>query len=157
MNEALYTFEPVHQQDQLTFWLSVIIALGGLAGTVFLLRKPAASGQRNYRMLGAMLLFFIFLIAGSTAFFSNLFIQKLGPVTLYENSMKTPYGTVAYPDIRNAYIHVDKQPSVVNPNITRKSTRMLIIEERNDKAHVLPQDNYPIEEILARMREVIKK
>lgn len=157
MNEALYTFEPVHQGDQATLLLSAVIALGALAGTIFLLRKPSEREQRNRRMLGAMLLFFVFLIAGSTAFFSNLFMRKLGPVTLYENSMETPYGTVAYPDIRNAYIHVDKQPSIVNPNITRRSTRMLIIEERNDKAHVLPEDNYPIEEILARMKEVIRK
>lgn len=157
MNEALYTFEPVHQGDQVTLLLAAVIALGALAGTIFLLRKPAASGQRNYQILGAMLLFFVFLIAASTAFFSGLFMRKMGPVTLYKNSMETPYGVIAYPDISNAYIYVDKQPSIVNPNITRRSSRMLIIEEKNDKAHVFPEANYPIEEMLARMKEVIRK
>ncbi len=84
-------------------------------------------------------------------------MNKMGPVTLYETSMKTPYGTVVYTDIRNAYIHVDKQPSMVNPMVTRKSTKMLIIEEKDGNTHALPEENYPIEEVLSRMKSLIIK
>lgn len=155
MNEALYTFEPDHGQDEMTFFLAVFIGLGALAGMYLLLRKSKYRGDRNRRLVGAMLLFFVFLIAGSTAFFSNLFTRKVGPVHLYEDHMETPYGTVAYTDISNAYIYVDKEPSFVNPNITRRSTRLLLIEEKDGGTHVLPEENYPIQEILGRMREVI--
>lgn len=155
MNQVIYTFDPTHQQDQTTFLLALFFALGALAAMFFLLRKPAADGNRNRRLLGAMLLFFVFLIAGSTAFFSRLFMQKLGPVTLYENAIETPYGIVDYPNIRNAYIHIDKQPSMINPSITRKSTRMLLIETKDGSAHVLPEANYPIQEILGKMKELI--
>lgn len=157
MNEALYTFDPTHQEDQTNFLLALFVALFALIGLVMLLRKPGVQEQRNRRLLGAMLLFFVFLIAGSTAFFSNLFMRKLGTVKLYATAIETPYGTVAYREINKAYIHLDKQPSIINPNITRRSTRLLIIEEKDGDTHVLPEENYPIQEILGRMRELVKE
>lgn len=157
MNEPLYTFDPTHAQDELTLYLSLFIGLLALVVAILLLRRRSAPEQRNRRLLGAMLAFFIFLIAAGTAFFSGLFMRKIGPVHMYESKMETSYGEVAYPDIRNAYIHVDKQPSMINPNITRRSTRMLVIEEKDGRTHVLPEENYPIEQILGRMREIVNK
>ena len=156
MEGILYTYEPMHEQDQATFWIALVLACVALGSMVWLLKGKALISNRNYRLLTTMLLFFVFLIAGSTAFFSQLFMYKVGPVNITESSITTPYGKVAFEDILNASIQVDKQPSIINPNITRKSTRLLIIEEKDGGTHVLPEENYPIQEILGRMKELIR-
>ena len=98
MEDALLTFEPNNSATVQAAWGAAAVALAALAGMVMMLRKKATGRTRNQNMLAAMLLFFLMLMGMGTAFFSWLKIRKTGPVTIYEHSVRTPYGTAAFKD-----------------------------------------------------------
>lgn len=152
MEEALYTFTADHRATTQTALIAIIIALGALAGMAALLKKKAEGRQRNQNMLAAMLLFFVFLIGGGAAFFSWLKIRKTGPVAIYEDAVETPYGKAAFRTMKDAYIHADNEPSLIDPARAVRTTRMLVIEEKNGKTHVLSEQDYPINEILPALK-----
>lgn len=157
MSEALYSFQADLGDAMTSLWLSLFIALGALGGAVALYRSKSAASNRNYRVLGAMLLFFVFLIAAATAVFSFWTTQKIDTVYIYENAVETPYGRVEFSNLKDAKIETQRQPSLINPSITRSSSRVLIIEEEDGKKHLLSEENYDIQEILRRLREVVRK
>lgn len=103
-------------------------------------------------MLIAMLAFFAMIMAAGTAFFSFWSMQKTGPVYVYENSIVTPYGEAKYANISKAYIEMNNQQALLNPGNTTSSVRMLFLEERDGKMHVLSEDNYEIDKILKEIR-----
>lgn len=152
MNEIIATFEPT-STTQATLWLGGAVALLALGALLAILAGKLEVADRNRRLLLAMLLFFTVLIAGGTAFFSWLTSYRIDTVTLYSRGLTTPYGTVAYEDIRDAYIRKEEQRSFVNPDIVRSSTRLLIIEERDGKTHVLSEENYALEPIFSTLRQ----
>lgn len=153
--EALHQFDPNTTSQQVTFWVTVIIALSALGGLIFLLKKKSTGRNRNQNMLLAMLLFFAFLIAASTAFFSQWSNLKTGPVVLYPDRIETAYGTASFSNIKKAYLLDNRQPSIINPNINRKTVKMLVIEEANGQVHVLSEKHYPISEIFGRLKKAI--
>lgn len=157
MDPTITVFQPDNTADQWTLWIALCVALAGLAGMILLLRRPAAGIPRRYGLLGAMLLFFVFLIASATAFFSFWSARKTGPVRLYADAIETPYGRAAFADIRNAYIEEEKEKSFINPNIVTGSVKLLIIEEYDGKAHVLSEEHYPLPRIMDSLREAIGK
>jgi len=152
MGELLYTFEAASSGAYTNFVLSIIAALVGIGGMLYLLRREVSREQRNLNIVIAMLLFFLFLIGSSTAFFSYMRLRKVGPVDIYEGGMKTPYGKVAFQDIRNAEIIVDEEPNVLSGNTGRR-TRILTIVEKDGKTHALSEEDYPVQEILGKMKK----
>ncbi len=157
MGEALYTFEPDLSDTTMTLWLSLFVAIAALGGAVALYRSKSAASDRNYRMLGAMLLFFVFLIATATAVFSFWTTRKIDTVYIYENAVETPYGRVEFSNLKDAKIETQRQPSLINPSIARSSSKMLIIIEEDGKRHLLSEENYDIQNIMRKLREVEKK
>ena len=156
MGEAIYTFEPNLSDTTSSLWLGLLAAVAGIGGCVFLLRKATTGKNRNYYLLGAMLLVFVFMIGLSTAFFSWWTQHKIGPVIIYTNAITTPYGTVKFARIDNAYIEEQRQPSLVNPSLTRSRYKLLIIEEIDGKTHALSEENYDLNLILQRLRGSVK-
>ena len=102
-----------------------------------------------------MLLFFLFLIAAGTAFFSAWNRIRLGPVNIYTSSIETPYGTIQFDEIRNAKIESNQQPSMINPQLNRRTVKLLIIEERSGKAHIFSEKDYRVQEILNGLKEAV--
>jgi hypothetical protein len=135
------------QNDQL-FWIALLVCILAAAGAFLLLRKSKGA----YRSLLALLSFILALLAGGTALFSKLTSEKIGTVRLGEDFLETPYGKTQLEDIRDAYIEMDQQPSLLNPGQSSDRVRLLIILEDDGKTHVLSEANYPIEEILREMR-----
>jgi len=156
MGELQYTFDAVNSGASTNFILSLIAAVVGLVGMLYLLRRKVSYEERNRNIVIAMLLFFLFLIGSSTAFFSYLRVRKVGPVEIYETGMVTPYGKVAFKDIRNAEIMVDKSSSLLSEAAGR-STRILAIIENSGKTHALSEEDYPVQEVLGRMKQAIKE
>jgi hypothetical protein len=157
MTEALYSFPPDTGDARFTLWTGLLIAVGCLAGAWFILRSPGRGETRNYRMLGAMLLFFGFLIGAVMTIFSWWSTQKLSVVRIYADRIETPYGSASFDRIKNAAIETERERSFVNPNLTTDSFRLLIIEETDGKTHVLSEENYDLPAIMQRLREEIKK
>lgn len=155
MENALYIFEPHNSAMTQTVWVAAIIALGSLAGMVVMLKKKAKGRQHYQNMLLAMLFFFAALISSGTAFFSWLKIRKTGPVSIYQDEVTTPYGSAAFSTIKDAYIHADNQPSLINPGKAVRTTKILVIEEKSGKAHVMSEEDYPIKEILPVLKDAL--
>jgi hypothetical protein len=152
MGELLYTFEAANSGAYTNFILAIIAAVLGVGGTLYLLRRKVSREQRNLNIVIAMLLFFLFLIGSSTAFFSYMRLRKVGPVDIYEAGMKTPYGRVQFADIRNAEIIIDEEPNVLSGSAGRR-TRILTIIERDGRTHALSEEDYPVQEILGKMKQ----
>lgn len=155
MTDALHTFTPDTGDLQFTLWTGLLIAVAGLGGCLWLLRNPGGRENRNYRMLGAMLLFFCFLIGGAMAIFSWWTSRKIGPVHIYADRIETPYGSATFDRIRDASIETERERSFVNPNITTRSYRLLIIEETDGKVHVFSEDNYDLTGIMEKLKRTI--
>lgn len=151
MGELLFSFE-AEAENQLTFYLALFISIGGLLGTVLLLRQKVERTKRNQNLLLAMLLFFVFMIAGGTAFFTWLTNKKLDPVLLYTDSIKTPYGLAKFEMINKINQYEDKQTSPLNPSIVKERTTILLIEEINGKTHALSAKNYEINKIYGELK-----
>lgn len=152
MGELLYTFEAASSGAYTNFVLSLLAALIGIGGMLYLLRREVSREQRNLNIVIAMLLFFLFLIGSSTAFFSYMRLRKVGPVEIYASGMTTPYGKVRFEDIRNAEIILDKESNILSGSTGRR-TRMLAIIEKDGKTHALSEEDYPVQEILAKMKK----
>ena len=118
---VLQQFESNTSSQQLTFALTVFIALIAFGGLIFLLKKKAPTGKHNRNMLVAMLLFFVFLIAASTAFFSKWSSLKTGTISIYPDKIETGYGIATFDQIKKVYLKDNELPSMVNPTVKRKT------------------------------------
>jgi hypothetical protein len=154
MNEALYTFLPSQSSDQMAVWGSLIIVVGCAIALFFLLKKKSSGDAYRRQMLLAMLVFFGLIIAATTGFFSFWSMQKTGPVYIFETGISTPYGLTDFKNISRAYIEMNGQQSMISPGSSTQGVRMLFLEETGGKMHVLSEENYKIDEILNRMREL---
>lgn len=154
--EPLFTFPSNHQTDWITLGIALFIALVAGAAWYQLANSSKEKIDQNRRVLGAMLLFFVVIIALGTAAFSVWSIKRTPDVVIYSRYIDTPYGRIPLADIINASIRVEKQTSLVNPEITRKTVKILVIEEKNGKVHALSESNYDINGILNQLRKVVE-
>jgi hypothetical protein len=80
---------------------------------------------------------------------------RLQPVELYDDRIKTPYGTAELRNVRDFYIKIERHYRPMQPNEVRDSARYFFVQERSDKTHVLSEGDYPIDSIWARMNDVM--
>ncbi len=153
MTEALYTFTPNHSSDQVTFWSSIAITVVAIFLTVRMLKRQEGMDY-NRRMLLAMLFFFGGIIAAGTAFFSGWSMYKQGTVYLYEDAVRIGEERFAFTDIRRMVVKEDKGQSFVNPQITTRTTRILLIELKNGHVFALSEEQYPLADLLGRLKEI---
>jgi hypothetical protein len=150
-------FQPIHQEDQLVLYIALILAIVGAIGMVITLRRKVERSRHNQNMLIAMLLFFLTTISAGTALFSWLSMHETGPVTIYAYAIETPYGRVAFGEIKKAEIITDQPIGLLPTGSNSRSVKLLVIEESSGKAHVLSEKNYDIQRILGAMRKARKQ
>ncbi len=157
MEEPLYIFQPDTTEDALSLGIALAITLAGGVGLYFLYRKKVEKDQRIRHHLLQMLVFFATIIAGGAAMFSYLSMRKTGEVILYRTHLLTPYGDVSFDAIEKASIIDNKEPSVIDPNASRRAVRLLVIEEKSGKTHVMSEKNYDINAMMGRLREAVEQ
>jgi hypothetical protein len=155
MGELIVSFSPVDTGSNALLLGSLVVALVCLA-TTFLLLYFRWIADYNYRLLVAMLLFFAAIIGGGTAFYTQLTSRKLGPVQFFERGLSTPYGDVPYEQVRDAFIETDEERALINPNQVNRQTRILIIQDRQDRVHLLSEANYPVDDIFQVLKDQVK-
>lgn len=153
--ELLASFQAAAAVDEPAFLLSLAAAAAGLLGMIGVLWRKPPRERHNQNMLIAMLLFFVFIIGASTAFFTWLRQQQLKPVNIYTDRIETPFGEAPFQRIRNAKIMAHSEGSPLGA-YNRNQTRLLTIIERDGKTHVMSESDYPIERILNQLREAVK-
>jgi hypothetical protein len=151
METPIATFSTLNNSTATTFTLTLVIGLASLVACIWILKKPVIKAY-NYKMLVAMLLFFASLISLGTSVFTGLKLKKNTPVQIYADAIATPYGLARYDNIKNAAIIADKRPSLINSNQSVSITKLLLIEEKGGKAHVLSEEDYPIKAILRQLK-----
>jgi hypothetical protein len=156
MEEPIANFSPQLGDQHAQLLIGAILALLALAGATALLRRPGRREVYRRRTLSAMLLFFVFLLAAGTVGFSWLTMRKIGPVRIYADAVRTPYGLAVFENIRNAAIQTEQDRSRVNPTFVRKEYRFLVIEEYSGKTHVLSEENFDLPQVLNALRQAVE-
>ncbi len=156
MESPLYLFEPIKTElnSSLMTYLIVTVLLALALG--YFSKKKVAYEQRNMKNMLLMLVFFGFMIMLCTSFFTWWTSVKIVPVIITETTIETPYGLAKLDNVKNAYIHTDKQASSLSPELVRGTTKFLVIEEHGRKTHALSEEHYDIKEILVALRKILK-
>ncbi len=148
MEQPIAIFEPERTGNYTATIISIAIAILALAFLVFFIKKEFSFRQRAYRQLLSLLSFFVMIIALVTAFFSFWAAQKFTPVKVFQHGIVTSFGKADLKNIAKVYVHEDRQRSRLSGAPEGKAIRMLIIEETDQKTHVLSEENYNIDSIL---------
>lgn len=145
-------FEPINTSNYVLAITCSVIGLGSMALLVFYNLKPqksqpagtAAHERNRFKPLLSMGLFFTFLIAITTAFFSWWATQRILPVTIDEQYIETAFGKVSWDKIQRIYVHEDQQIAPFSGREVGKVTKILMIIEVDGKTHALSEDNYDL-------------
>jgi len=154
MDIPLHTYEPVNQ-NFLLVWLAFGVFIISALGAFWLFRQDTQAKGSQYNGLLGMLMGFMALISLGTGIFGWLSTTKTGTVNIYENRIELGSQVIEYQNIDNAKIEVSRETSWINPNITKRSVRLLFIADKNGNTYVLSEENYPIETIMANLRAAI--
>lgn len=152
IEEAVQTFEANNFAMSTNAWIALAFAIAGIIGTAYFL-KLSTGKNRNLYIVGAMLSFFVFTIAGGTSFFSWLTTRKISDVIISSNQVVTGYGTTTIDNISRIYFHKEVEQSVLSPTLEKQNSRFLIIEEIGGKTHALAAENYDIGKIYGLLKK----
>lgn len=155
----IYTFAADNSELYNSMGMSLLFVVIGLGVMYFFLKKTKESAvNRNQNYLIAMLAFFVFMIAGCTAFFSwATTAYKIKDVIVSVETIETGDGVSQIKHISKVYYHKDVQRSLINPGMQKGSTQFLIIEEIKGKTHALSAENYNIQQIHGLLKKRMKK
>lgn len=159
MEEAIQIFEPNKFWSTLVTIVSAVISIGIIVYLFYYQKKELSYDAKKRRGMISIVLGTLLLLTTSTGILNWWNSFKIKPVTVYQNSIDLPKGNVLFKDIRKAFIFVDKPMTIASPppDSLMNYKRLLIIEEKDDASHALSEANYPIEEILEKMRSLTKK
>lgn len=156
MTELLFKYTPT-SDDQFYLWLGIALALAGFGTAYYLLKKPAAGRTYTTNSILAMLAFFVGTMAVGTAFFSGWSLRKQGKIELYQEGLQVGSDEIPYGEIRKIYFKQDKSASVFQAQATTKTVTFLVIEQEGGKVHAISEEQFPIGEIMSRIKEITKK
>lgn len=156
MESALYTFLPQTRDLQTTLLILLGAGLATVLVSIFLLYRPRILANRLLQLLLPMSLFFVGIIALAAAAINGLALSRLYPIQLFANSILIQGEKVAYSNINNAYILKEQQFSSLLSDAENSQVAFLAIEKSNGTDVRFSEDYYPIQEILGRMRQIIK-
>ena len=164
MDQLLYLYEPHTKDLHLTSLVSIVLLLAAIAGVFFNQKRKVPLDRRNFRQLWTLLLSFVALLAFVALVFSFLTNRRIGTIKIFTDRIETNEGSVLARDVGRIYIHVNPPQSALGLPTPGDTTRVLILEEWNGKAHVFSEYNYAIDQMLeemqrwmARVREENKK
>lgn len=150
------TFLPASSGQEPIFYIALILSIAGLVGCVWQLRKTGTRENYTRRMLVAMLLFFVFLIGASTAFFSGLSTWQAGPVHLYSDRIEINQGTIPFSEIKRASIVKDQEPYLLGGAGNKRTTHLLFVERTNGKTYVFSEEHYEVKRMLEVLKAALK-
>lgn len=159
MEIPIHIFEPITFKATLITVIFSLLSIGIVGFLIFLNKKEMSYDEAKRRGLYSILLGIALLLTTSTAILNFWNSLKFTPIKLYKDSIETPRARVAYEDIQNAYIYIDKPMTITTPpaDSLMNYDRLLILEEFNKTSHVMAEENYPIEDILEKLRSLAEK
>jgi len=108
MEVPVYIFEPITFKATLITVIFAFLSISILGFLIYLNKKEMSYDEAKRRGLFSILLGIAFLLTTSTAVLNFWNSQKFKTIKLYKDSIETPRGKIAFEDIQNAYIYIDK-------------------------------------------------
>lgn len=161
METPIHIFEPNTFKSSLTTFIFVFLTILGLIIFYYINKKELSYQHKKRKGMYSMLLVTAMLLTSATAIlnFWNSFQYK--EVKIYSDHIELPSATVPFDDIRKTYIYVHRPPTIVSPppDSLMNYDHSLFIEEFDKKKpmHILPEENYPIFEIIDKLNVEMKK
>lgn len=154
MDPTIFVAEP--DKDYSTFIILLLVTLicGGFA---FAAQKRKLSVKGNWRQLGVLLGGLFGLVFLTTTLFSGWEIFRIQPVVLKEDHLICYGGKIPYKSIRRAGIYTDKQNSFINPQITLRQDKILVIETTQPKTFLFSDDHFDVEMLVRKIREKMEE
>ena len=159
MEEPIYVFDPITFQATLITGVFTFLSVVILGFLIYLNKKEMTYDEAKRRGLYSILLGIALLLTTSTAVLNFWNSLKFTSIKLYKDAIETPRGKVAFEDIQNAYIYIDKPMTITTPphDSLMNYNRLLILEEFDKTSHVMAEENYPIEDILEKIKLLAEK
>jgi hypothetical protein len=144
MGELIAEFEPMHTR----IW-PLLLTLLGIAVGLWLWRHRIAemAPDKNRRMLVWMLLFFAWLIALFSLAGMVFNSRQFQPLQVYSEGIRLGKKDIHFRELRGYMIREDRTQSLVNPEESRGSVRSMLIEEKNGRVHLLPEEYYALPQL----------
>lgn len=105
--------------------------------------------ERNRRIVFSMLLFFGAVIALLSAGGIAINAYKFQRVTVSASAISIGKKEIPYSNLRGYLIREDREQSWVNSDIQKKAVRSLVLEEKNGKTYLLPEEYYELSRLIA--------
>jgi hypothetical protein len=96
-----------------------------------------------------MLLFFGAVIALLSAGGIAINAYKFQRVTVSTSAVSIGKKEIPYSNLRGYLIREDREQSWVNSDIQKKAVRSLVLEEKNGKTYLLPEEYYELSHLIA--------
>jgi hypothetical protein len=152
MESQPFEFAARVTQESQWFWGGVGLALFSGAGSLFLLWTKGRKETYTFRMLGAMGLFFLFLLSMGSAVFSGLALNRLRPVTATEAGLGCGKRELAWDQVLSVRVIRSQEKNALN--VVQRQTRILVVEGRDGKRWMWSESNYPVSGILGAIRQL---
>lgn len=146
MEQVIEIFEPLKnpwQEMALPLLSAVLLAIA----QVLQLRNKNI--ERNRRIVFSMLLFFGAVIALLSAGGVAINAYKFQRVTISPTGIALGKKEIPFGQLRGYILREDREQSWVNSNIQKKTVRSLVLEEKNGKTHLLPEEYYELSRLIA--------
>ncbi|MDB4768580.1 hypothetical protein OAG16_00770 [Saprospiraceae bacterium] len=159
MEVPIHIFEPITFKATLITTVFTFLSIFILGLLYYLNKKEMNYEETKRRGLYSILLGIALLLTTSTAILNFWNSFEFKTIKLYKNAIETPRGKVAFKDIQNAYIYIDKPMTITTPpaDSLMSYNRLLILEEFDKTSHVMAEENYAIDDILKKIKFLVEE
>jgi len=161
METAIHVFEPNTFKSTLVTIVFSLLAILFLLLLFYINKKELSYQQKKRKGMYSMLLVTGILLTTATAILNFWDSFNYKEVKIFKDYIQLPDADVPFKDIRKTYIYVHRPPTIVSPppDSLMNYKHSLFIEEFDEKKpmHILPEENYPILEIIDKLKIAMKK
>lgn len=146
MEQAIEIFEPLKNPVNAMLLPGLAFIMFGIAAGMMLFNSKM---ERSRRMVLAMLFSFAAAISLFSAGGVAINAYKFQRVTVTPSAVAIGKKEIPFSQLRGYLIREDREQSWVNSDIQRKAVRSLVLEEKNGKTHLLPEEYYELSRLIA--------
>ncbi|MEM9991715.1 MAG: hypothetical protein AAF738_08125 [Bacteroidota bacterium] len=157
METALHVFTPDRSTEYWYLAIAGVVFLAAIVALYLLMRQTIVYEKRNQQRLFQMLTAFVAVIAFGVNLGLIYTIRQLEAIQIFERSISTSYGRVAFEDLKAVYLQEAAQRSFVSPDIEINKTQFLYVEEKSGKAYIFSPDNYDVRSIVHTLRPMLEE
>jgi hypothetical protein len=152
-----FIFEPQKLEELYWFWGGLLTSIAAGGASIALLIRPRINGnlKKTNLHLVAMLCFFIALSGAGAVIFSGAQLLRLQPLKLDATGFSIRKQSVEWGDITEIRIEQSQQKNALN--MPTHNNRILLIKAANGRFFFFAEENYPLPEIIARIKSFREK